>query len=84
MLNHKCNGHGAATHYAWNFHNWDRLIINNCNFLFNRADQNLVYIKGPQGKHLCHVYVQHSIFVANKEVHSRFALLYFTSTSCVA
>ncbi|XP_065895655.1 uncharacterized protein [Dysidea avara] len=64
------SGHGAAVHYSpnTNSHGQHKLVIQNSQFIFNRAKKSVVYIDGSGSRITGHVYLQDNVFVNNKGV----------------
>ena len=64
------SGHGAAIHYSpnTNSHGQLKLVVQNSQFIFNRATQSVVYIDGSGSRIPGHVYLQDNVFVNNKGV----------------
>ena len=62
--------HGAAIHYLPNTNSSteNRLEVQNCKFISNRANQCVVYINGSGSSIPGHVYLQDSVFVNNTGV----------------
>ena len=64
------SGHGAAIHYSpnTNSHGQHNLVVQNSQFIFNRATQSVVYIDGSSSRVTGHVYLQDNMFVNNTGV----------------
>ena len=64
------SGHGAAIHYSpnTNSHGQHNLIVQNSQFVFNRATQSVVYIDGSSRRVTGHVYLRDNMFVNNTGV----------------
>ncbi|XP_065895736.1 uncharacterized protein [Dysidea avara] len=63
-------GHGAAIHYLPNTNSSteNRLEVQNCKFISNRANQSVIYFNGSGSSIPGHVYLQDSVFVNNTGV----------------
>ncbi|XP_065895657.1 uncharacterized protein [Dysidea avara] len=61
------SGHGAAIHYSPNTNSYGqyKLMVQNSQFIFNRATQSVVYIDGSGSRITGHVCLQDNVFVNN-------------------